>query len=73
MYMSKMLISTMKEEPKEAQISSHKFLLRAGMIQKVSSGIYNYMPLGLRVLKKVEAVIREEMNKAGCIEALTIV
>ena len=65
---SKMLIATLKETPNEAVISSHVLLLRAGMIRKLVAGVYNYLPLGLRVLSKVEAVIREEMDKSGALE-----
>ncbi len=70
MKMSNMLISTLREVPAEAEINSHKLMLRAGMIRKMASGIYNYMPLGLKVLKKVEDVIRDEMNNAGAQEFL---
>ena len=62
---SKMLIATMKETPTEAQISSHILLLRAGMIRKLVAGVYNYLPLGLRVLNKVENIIREEMDNVN--------
>ena len=65
---SKMLISTLKEAPQEAKIASHVLLLRAGMIKNEVAGVYNYLPLGLRALKKVENVIREEMDKSGAIE-----
>ena len=67
---SKMLISTLKEAPKEAQIDSHILLLRAGMIRNDVSGVYNYLPTGLRSLKKVENIIREEMDKIGGQEIL---
>lgn len=70
MKMSNMLISTLREVPAEAEIDSHKLMLRAGMIRKMASGIYNYMPLGLKVLKNVEDIIREEMNNAGAQEFL---
>lgn len=70
MKMSNMLISTLREVPAEAEIDSHKLMLRAGMIRKMASGIYNYMPLGLKVLKKVENIIREEMNESGAQEFL---
>ena len=70
MKMSNMLISTLREVPAEAEINSHKLMLRAGMIRKMASGIYNYMPLGLKVLKKVEDIIRDEMNEAGAQEFL---
>lgn len=67
---AKMLISTLKEAPNEAKIDSHILLLRAGMMKNEVAGIYNYLPLGLRVLNKIEAVIREEMDNAGCQEIL---
>ena len=67
---SKMLISTLKEAPNEAKIDSHVLLLRAGMIKNLVAGVYNYLPLGLKVLTKIEKVIREEMDNAGCIEIL---
>ena len=68
---SKMLIATLKEKPNEAVISSHILLIRAGMIRKLVAGVYNYLPLGLRVLNKVEDVIREEMENAGSLEILS--
>ncbi len=68
---SKMLISTLKEAPNEAVIDSHILLLRAGMIRKLVSGVYNYMPMGLRVIKKIENVIREEMDSFGAQELLS--
>ncbi|OGL50876.1 MAG: proline--tRNA ligase [Candidatus Schekmanbacteria bacterium RIFCSPHIGHO2_02_FULL_38_11] len=67
---SKYLIPTLKEEPTEAEVVSHKLMLRAGMIRKLSSGIYNFLPLGYRVIKKIENIVREEMNRAGAIELL---
>jgi prolyl-tRNA synthetase len=67
---SRFFISTLKEAPSDAEIVSHKLMMRAGMIKRIGSGIYTYMPLGLRVIRKVEAIIREEMNKAGAIELL---
>ncbi|GAB6168946.1 proline--tRNA ligase [Clostridium carnis] len=70
MKMSNMLISTLREVPAEAEIDSHKLMLRAGMIRKMASGIYNYMPLGLKVLKNIEDIVREEMNNAGAQEFL---
>ena len=63
-------ISTLKEAPSDAEIVSHRLMLRAGLIKRLSAGIYSYMPLGLRVIRKVEAIIREEMNRAGAIELL---
>ena len=68
---SKMLIATLKEKPNEAVISSHILLIRAGMIRKLVAGVYNYLPLGLKVLNKVETVIREEMENAGSLEILS--
>jgi prolyl-tRNA synthetase len=70
MLFSRTLIPTMKENPAEAEAVSHRLLLRAGMIRKLASGIYNYLPLGLRVLRKVEQIVREEMNRAGAQEVL---
>jgi prolyl-tRNA synthetase len=64
------LIPTLKETPAEAEIVSHKLLLRAGLIRKLSGGLYTFLPLGLRALRKVEQIIREEMNRAGAIEIL---
>jgi prolyl-tRNA synthetase len=63
-------ISTLKEAPSDAEIASHRLMLRAGLIKRLGAGIYNYMPLGLRVIRKVEAIIREEMNRAGAVELL---
>lgn len=68
---SKMLISTLKEAPNEAIIPSHILLLRAGMMKKLVAGVYNYLPLGLRVLNKVERIIKEEMDKSGALEILS--
>ena len=70
MLFSRLLIPTLKETPSEAEAISHKLLLRAGMIRKLASGIYNYLPLGLRVLRKVERIVREEMDRAGAQEVL---
>lgn len=70
MRVSKFFISTLKEAPSEAELPSHRLMLRAGYIRKLSSGLYTWMPLGLRVLRKVEAVVREEMDKSGGIELL---
>src|SRR3954467_7588048 len=64
------LIPTLKETPAEAEIVSHKLLLRAGLIRKLSGGLYTFLPLGLRVLKKVEKIVREEMDRAGALEVL---
>src|SRR5687767_12286946 len=65
---SKFFLSTLKEVPAEAEIVSHRLMLRAGIIRRLSAGIYTWLPLGLRVVRKVEAVIREEMNRAGALE-----
>jgi prolyl-tRNA synthetase len=70
MRVSQFLLSTLKEAPAEAELASHRLMLRAGMIKRLSAGIYTWMPLGLRVLRKVEAAVREEMNAAGAIELL---
>jgi prolyl-tRNA synthetase len=70
MRVSRFFISTLKEAPSEAELPSHRLMLRAGYIRKLSSGLYTWMPLGLRVLRKVEAVVREEMDKSGGIELL---
>ncbi|OAM31103.1 proline--tRNA ligase [Eikenella longinqua] len=67
---SQFFISTLKEAPTEAALASHKLMLRAGLIKANASGLYTWMPMGLRVLRKVEAVVREEMNRAGAIELL---
>ncbi|GAB3243039.1 proline--tRNA ligase [Chitinimonas naiadis] len=65
---SQFFLSTLKEAPNEAELPSHKLMLRAGLIKKLGSGLYTWMPLGLRVLRKVEAIVRDEMNKAGGLE-----
>ena len=65
---SKFFISTQKEVPAEAEIASHRLMLRAGLIRRLAAGIYTWLPLGLKVLQKVEAIIREEMNRAGAVE-----
>ena len=65
-----MLISTLKEAPQEAKIASHVLLLRAGMMKNQVAGVYQFLPLGLRVLHKIENIIREEMDEAGCLEIL---
>ena len=67
---SRFFVSTLKEAPSDAEIVSHKLMMRAGMIKRLGSGIYTYMPMGLRVIRKVEAIVREEMNRAGAIELL---
>ena len=65
---SQFLVSTLKEAPADAEVVSHRLMTRAGMIKKLGAGIYNYMPMGLRVIRKVEAIVREEMNRAGAVE-----
>ena len=67
---SKFLIATLKETPADAQVISHQLMLRSGMIRKVATGLYNWLPLGLRVLRKVENIVRDEMDKAGAQEVL---
>ena len=67
---SQFLISTLKEAPADAEVVSHRLMTRAGMIKKLGAGIYTYMPMGLRVIRKVEAIVREEMNRAGAVELL---
>ena len=70
MRVSQFFLSTLKEAPQEAELVSHRLMLRAGFIKRLGSGLYTWMPLGLRVLRKVEAVVREEMNRAGALELL---
>ena len=65
---SKFFISTQKEVPAEAEVISHRLMLRAGIIRRVSAGIYTWLPLGMRVLRKVEEIVRREMNRAGAVE-----
>jgi prolyl-tRNA synthetase len=67
---SQFFVSTLKEAPSDAEVVSHRLMLRAGMIKRLGSGIYSYMPMGLRVIRKVEAIIREEMTRAGAVELL---
>ena len=67
---SQFFISTLREAPADAEVVSHKLMLRAGFIKRLSAGIYSYMPMGLRVIRKVEAIVREEMNRAGAVELL---
>lgn len=67
---SRFFIGTLKEAPADAEIVSHKLMVRAGMIRRIAGGIYNYLPIGLRSIRKVEAIVREEMNRAGAIELL---
>jgi len=68
MRVTQFLLSTLKETPADAEVASHRLMLRAGMIRQLARGIYTWTPLGLRVLRKVEAIVREEMNRAGAIE-----
>src|SRR5207244_8799784 len=68
MRVSQFLLTTLKEAPAEAELASHRLMLRSGMIKRLAAGIYTWLPLGLRVLRKGEAVVREEMNRAGAIE-----
>ena len=70
MRFSEFALTTLKEVPAEAEIVSHKLMLRAGLIRRLASGLFTWMPLGLRVLRKVEAVVREEMDRAGALELL---
>jgi prolyl-tRNA synthetase len=70
MRISQFFLSTSKEAPAEAELLSHRLMLRAGLIKRLGSGLYTWMPLGLRILRKVEAIVREEMNKAGALELL---
>jgi prolyl-tRNA synthetase len=67
---SRFFVSTLKEAPADAEVASHRLMMRAGFIKRLSAGIYSYMPMGLRVIRKVEAIIREEMNRAGAVELL---
>ena len=70
MKLSNYLIATLKEAPSDAETTSHQLMVRAGMIRKIAAGIYNFLPTGLRVFRKVENIIRDEMNKAGAIEVM---
>ncbi|MEK6596532.1 MAG: proline--tRNA ligase [Pseudomonadota bacterium] len=70
MRVSQFFISTLKEAPTEAELISHKLMLRAGLIKRLGSGLYTWMPLGLRILRKIENIVRDEMNKSGAIEVL---
>jgi prolyl-tRNA synthetase len=67
---SQFLIGTQKEAPADAEIVSQQLMLRTGMIRKLAAGIYSYLPLGLRTIRRIEAIIREEMNRAGALELL---
>jgi prolyl-tRNA synthetase len=70
MYLSKFQLTTLKETPADAELSSHQLMLRAGLIRKLASGLYTWLPLGLRILRKVENIVREEMNSCGALEVL---
>jgi len=70
MFWSKVFIPTLKDSPQDAEVISHQLMLRAGMIRKVSSGIYTWLPLGLKVLRKIENIVREEMDQSGAQEVL---
>jgi len=70
MYLTQYFLPLLKDDPKDAVVASHRLMLRAGMIRQLASGLYNWLPLGHKVLKKVEQVIREEMNNAGALEIL---
>jgi len=70
MYLSQYQLSTLKEIPADAEIRSHQLMLRAGLIRKLAAGLYTWLPLGLRTLRKVEAIVREEMNRSGALEVL---
>lgn len=63
-------LTTLKEIPAEAEVVSHQLMLRAGLIRRLAAGLFTWMPLGTRVLRKVEAIVREEMNRAGALEVL---
>ena len=65
---SRHFISTIKEAPADAELVSHRLMIRAGMIRRLAAGIYTWMPVGLRVVRKIEAIVREEMNRAGATE-----
>src|SRR5438067_6044350 len=67
---SQYYLATLKEAPQEAELASHKLMIRAGLIRKLGSGLYSWMPLGLRVVRNVERIVREEMNRAGALEML---
>jgi prolyl-tRNA synthetase len=70
MHASQWFISTLKENPNDAELASHRLMLRAGLIRKLGSGLYTWMPMGLKILRKIETIIREEMHKAGSLEVL---
>ena len=70
MRLSRYFLPTLKDDPAEARIASHRLMLRAGLVRQEAAGIYAWLPIGLRVLKKIEQIVREEMNRAGAIEIL---
>src|SRR5438045_4502477 len=70
MRLSRYPLNTMKETPAEAEVVSHQLMLRAGLIRRLAAGLYSWLPMGLRVLRKVESIVREEMNRAGALELL---
>ncbi|MDP2690464.1 MAG: proline--tRNA ligase, partial [Deltaproteobacteria bacterium] len=70
MRFSKMLLPTLREDPADADVVSQRLMMRAGMIRKVAAGIYNLLPMGLRAVRKVEGIVRSEMNSAGAQEVL---
>jgi len=63
-------LNTVKETPSDAEIASHQLMIRAGLVRKLAAGLYNWLPLGVRILQKVESIVREEMNNAGALEVL---
>ena len=71
MRLSKYLLATIKESPADAEIISHKLMLRAGLIRKLASGLYSWLPLGNKVLRKITNIVREEMDKSGAMEAVS--
>ena len=73
MKMSKFYMPTLREDPADAEIASHKLLLRAGMIRKSAAGIYSYLPLGYRVIRKIENIVREEMDNFGSQDRKSVV
>ncbi|HRU59806.1 MAG TPA: proline--tRNA ligase, partial [Clostridia bacterium] len=70
MYYSRMLIPTIRETPQEAEAVSHKLMLKAGLIRRLASGVYIFLPLGYKALRNIERIIREEMDKKGALELL---
>ena len=67
MFWSKIFLPTLKDIPQDAEVISHQLMLRSGMIRRVTSGIYTWLPIGLKVLRKVENIVREEMNASGAV------